>query len=133
MKPKWIVLSALAFSLILVSPAVTKAHAATQGAAMAAVAQDRAYQDQDRGDWDQPPQDYRDVQRQGFHDGVEAARHDFERHRHADADDHDRYKHPPVRHDDRDAYREGFRRGYERAMAHLSGDHDHDHDHSDTH
>ncbi len=123
MKLKWIVLSALAFSLILVSPAMMKAHAAVSATSAAAIAQDH--------DWDQPPQDYRDVQREGFHDGVEAARHDFERHRHADADDHDRYKHPHVRHDDRDAYREGFRRGYERAMSHMAGDRDHDHDHPD--
>lgn len=120
MKLKWIVFSALAFSLLWVSPAVMKAHAAATGAAVAVAAQDHA-------DWDQPPQEYRDVQRQGFHDGIEAARHDFEHHRHADADDHDEYRHPHVRHDDRDAYREGFRHGYERAMAHLAGDHDHDH------
>lgn len=87
MKLKWIVLSALALSLIWVSPAMMKAHAAVSATSAAAIAQDH--------DWDQPPQDYRDVQRQGFHDGVEAARHDFERHRHADADDHERYKHPP--------------------------------------
>ena len=119
MKLKWIVLPTLAFSLLWASPPVIKAHAAVTGAAVAGVAQDH--------DWDQPPQEYHDAQRRGFHDGIEAARHDFEHHRHADADDHDQYRHPPVRHDDRDAYREGFRHGYERAMAHLAGDHDHDH------
>jgi hypothetical protein len=119
MKLKWIALSALAFSLALVSPAMMKAHAAPLGTAAVGAAQDR-------DDWDRPPEDFRDVQRKGYHDGIEAARHDFEHHHHADADDHDAYRHPHVSRDDRDAYREGFRRGYERAMAHLSGDHDRD-------
>lgn len=116
MKLKWIALSALAFLLVLVSPALIKAHAAPLSTAAAGIAQDR-------DDWSRPPADYRDVQRQGYQDGVEAARHDFEHHRHADAADHDQYRHPHVPHDDRDAYREGFRHGYERAMAHMSGDH----------
>ena len=119
MKLKWIVLSVLAFSLTLVSPMMVKAHAAPSGAPAVGAAQDR--------DWDAPPQELRDVQRQGFHDGIEAARRDFDHHRHADADDHDQYRHPHVPRDQRDDYRDGFRRGYERAMAHLAGDRDHDH------
>lgn len=120
MKFKWIVLSMLACSLTLVSPMMVKAHAAGHGTAALGAAQDR-------DDWDRPPADYRDVQQRGYRDGIEAARHDFEHHRHADADDHDQYRHPHVSHEDRDAYREAFRHGYERAMAHLAGDHDHDH------
>ena len=103
MKLKWIALSALAFSLALVSPAMMKAHAAPLGTAAVGAAQDR-------DGWDRPPEDFRDVQRKGYHDGIEAARHDFEHHHHADADDHDAYRHPHVSRDDRDAYREGFRR-----------------------
>ncbi|MFZ0745435.1 MAG: hypothetical protein WAM85_13575 [Terracidiphilus sp.] len=118
MKFKWIALSALAGALTLLSPVMLKANAAPTGTpAIGAV--------QDHGDWDAPPQEFREVQRQGFHDGIEAARKDFEHHRHADADDHDQYRHPHVPHDQRDDYRDGFRRGYQRAMAHLSGDHDH--------
>ncbi len=118
MKLKWIIFSVLAFSLLWVSPGMLKANASPHP--QPALAQDH--------DWDQPPQDYHDVQRQGFHEGVEAARKDYDHHHHMDADHHDQYRHPPVRHDDRDAYREGFRRGYEQAWSHLSGDHDHDHD-----
>lgn len=81
-------------------------------------------QDNDR--WDQPPADYRDAQQRGFHEGVEAARKDFSEHRHADADDHDMYKHPPVDGEARKDFREGFREGYQRAMNHMMHDHDRD-------
>src|ERR1700739_3746955 len=33
------------------------------------------------GGWDAPPPEFRDIQRQGFHDGVEGARKDFDNHR----------------------------------------------------
>lgn len=114
MNLKWIGLSLLALSLACITPA--RAHAIAASPA-AAAAQDRP--------WDAPPDEFRDVQRQGFHDGIEAAHHDFDAHRRADADDHDAYRHPPVPHDQRNDYRDGFRRGHERAMAHLRGDHDH--------
>ncbi|HEY6491563.1 MAG: hypothetical protein WCC26_11265 [Terracidiphilus sp.] len=115
MKQKWIALPLFAFSLTLLGPGTV--HALAAPASPAAGAQDRA--------WDAPPDEFRDVQRQGFHDGIEAAHHDADHHRHADADDHDAFRHPHVPRDQRDAYREGFRRGYERAMAHFQGDHDH--------
>ena len=79
-------------------------------------------QDHDR--WDEAPSDYREAQRRGFHEGMEAARHDMGENRHADADDHQMYKHPPVGRDDRQAFREGFREGYRRAMEHMRHDHD---------
>ncbi|HMG87847.1 MAG TPA: hypothetical protein VK574_19085 [Terracidiphilus sp.] len=79
-------------------------------------------QDHDR--WDEPPSEYRDAQRRGFHEGVEAARHDMSERRHADADDHEMYKHPPVEGDARKEFREGFREGYRRAMEHMRHDHD---------
>jgi len=78
--------------------------------------------------WDEPPGEFREVQRKGFHDGVEAARSDFERHRHKDADDHERYRHPSVERSLRDDYRDGFKRGYEMAKSHMREEH-HDHDH----
>jgi hypothetical protein len=84
------------------------------------------YQDRQ---WDEPPEEFREAQKRGFHEGVEAARHDFERRNHKDADDHDAYKHPPVERELRNDYREGFRRGYGVAMSHLRDEHrDHDHD-----
>lgn len=78
--------------------------------------------------WEEPPGELREVQRQGFHDGISAARRDFERHSHKDADDHEAYRHPRVERSLREDYREGFRRGYEAAKNHMREEH-HDHDH----
>lgn len=88
-------------------------------------------QDQNRGGWDAPPQEFRDVQRQGFHDGIEAARSDFQMHRPLSAERRSEFRHPPVPRQVRDEYREGFRRGYSSAFSHFREDHDHhgeDHD-----
>jgi len=115
MKLKWLTLFTLAFSLGIAGPGLVKVQAASPNGKPAAMAA------QDRDDWEQPPQEFRDVQRRGFHEGIEAARRDFDHHRHADADDHDAYRHPHVPREDRDAYRDAFRRGYDRAMAHLTG------------
>jgi hypothetical protein len=75
---------------------------------------------QDRGGWDRPDDAWNDIQRRGFHDGIEGARRDAENHRQPDVNNRDEYRHPdnvppPMRR----AYREGFRRGYERGMSHL--------------
>ena len=80
------------------------------------------------GRWDEPPAEYKDAGRRGFHDGIEAARMDFDNHRHKNADDHDLYRHPPVDRDLRDDYRNAFREGYSRAMHHLR-DEQHDEPH----
>jgi len=74
-----------------------------------------------RGDWDTVPTEFNDWQRQGFHDGIDGARHDFENHRPPNVENRDEYRHPHVPPAFFEAYREGFRRGYNRAMAHLSG------------
>ena len=111
---KWLTPSLLA--LCIASAGALKAHA-TPPAPSAA-----QYQDRDR--WDTPPADYRDAQQRGFHEGVEAARKDVSEHRHADADDHEMYKHPPVEGEARKDFREGFREGYRRAMDHMMHDHD---------
>ena len=81
---------------------------------------------QDHDDWDRPPDEFREIQRKGFHDGVEGARKDFDNHRQPNVDNRSEFRHPHVPPSDRDDYREGFRRGYESAVAHLYG-HDHDH------
>jgi hypothetical protein len=76
--------------------------------------------DHDRDhDWDTPPQEFRDIQRQGFHDGIEGARKDYDNHRRADVDNRDEYRHPHVPDSAKADYREGFRRGYEVAMDHM--------------
>ena len=70
--------------------------------------------------WDAAPDEFRDIQRQGFHDGVEGARKDFDNHRRPDVDNRDEYRHPNVPRDAREQYREGFRRGYELAVSRIN-------------
>ena len=86
-----------------------------------AYGQDRD-RDRDR-DWDTPPQEFRDIQRQGFHDGIEGARKDYDNHRRPDVANRDEYRHPHVPDSAKADYREGFRRGYEVAMDHLMNGH----------
>jgi len=76
---------------------------------------------QDRDDWQTPPRELRDVQRQGFHDGIEGARKDADNHRRPDVNNRDEYRNPHVPGGDREAYRDGFRRGYEVGVSHLYG------------
>ena len=76
---------------------------------------------QDR-DWDRADDAWNDVQRRGFHDGIEGARRDIDNHRQPDVNNRDEYRHPdnvppPMRR----AYREAFRRGYERGISHFYG------------
>jgi hypothetical protein len=75
----------------------------------------------DRGGWDAPPQEFRDVQRRGFRDGLQAARSDFDRHKRPGVELRREFRRPPVPPPDRDAYREGFRRGYDSAFSHFRG------------
>jgi hypothetical protein len=74
-----------------------------------------------RDDWDTVPREFNDIEQRGFHDGIEGARRDFENHRRPDVNNRDEYRHPDVPHQMRGIYRQGFRRGYDRAMAHLLG------------
>ena len=74
---------------------------------------------QDQPGWDAPPAEFREVQRQGFHDGIEGARQDFDHHRMPDVNNRKEYRHPHVDPALREDYREGFRRGYEVAMHHM--------------
>ena len=73
------------------------------------------------GNWDAPPQGFTDIQRQGFRDGIEGARKDIENHRQPDPNNRDEYRHPDLPKHKRDAYREGFRRGYDAGIQHLTG------------
>jgi len=87
------------------------------------------------GGWDAPPQEYRDMQRRGFHDGIEAARSDMQNHRPPSVERRNEFRHPSVPREVRDEYRDGFRHGYEAAFSHLRDDHDHhgdDRDHQET-
>jgi hypothetical protein len=100
----------LAVTLLAVALS-TSGYAIAQPYAAAGYGQDRP--------WDTPPQEFRDIQRQGFHDGIEGARKDYDNHRRADVNNRDEYRHPHVPDSAKADYREGFRRGYEAAMDHL--------------
>ena len=86
MKEKTFAISALTIALVAPGGWMTaKAYAAPLPAGI--------YQERS---WDEPPEEFREAQRKGFHEGVEAARRDFERRSHKDADDHESYRHPRV-------------------------------------
>ena len=114
MQLKWLFPAAVAASAAVCASSAPGAFAATASPAVEYV----AYQP----GWDAPPAEYHDVKRQGFHDGIEAARHDFEHHRSPDVNRHEEFRHPHVEPGMRDDYREGFRHGYEVAMHHLMGE-----------
>jgi hypothetical protein len=52
---------------------------------------------------------------------MDGARRDFENHRRPDVNNRDEYRRPAVSRDLREVYRDGFRRGYERAVSHFWG------------
>lgn len=66
-----------------------------------------------------PPDNWSEVAHRGFHEGVEAARHDIEAGRPPDPRRHDNFRRPhDVPPDKRDDYRMGFRRGYQMVYEH---------------
>ena len=73
------------------------------------------------GGWDAPPQEYSDVQRQGFHDGIRAAHQDFDAQQRPNPMQHMEFRHPQVPPPARNDYRQAFRKGYYMAMHHMQG------------
>ena len=69
--------------------------------------------------WETPPEELSDIQRRGFHDGIEGARKDYDNHRQFDVESRDEFRNPDLPADQRDAYRDGYRRGYELATHHM--------------
>ncbi len=69
--------------------------------------------------WATPPAELQGVQAQGFHDGIEGARKDYQNHRPPNVENRDEYRHPSVPRHDREAYRQGFRHGYRVGVEHL--------------
>ncbi len=67
------------------------------------------------------PSEYTDIQKRGFHDGMEGARKDYENHRRPDVNNRDEYRHPNVPRELRHEYREGFERGYDAGVRHMMG------------
>jgi ribosome modulation factor len=68
------------------------------------------------------PSEFNDAQRHGYQDGVEGARKDYENHRRPDVNNRDEYRHPNVSKHQRHEYREGFQRGYDDGVRHMTGD-----------
>jgi hypothetical protein len=87
-------------------------HAAGNGAPMPA-----GYV-QERG-WDVPPPELDEVTRRGFHDGIEGAHKDYDNHRRPDVNNRDEFRHPHVADRDKEAYRNGYARGYQTGVDHL--------------
>jgi hypothetical protein len=108
MKYKWFAIPMLAAVAGVAGTSTPSAYAAAPQIAVSV-----------QGQWDAPPAEFRDIQRQGFHDGIEGARKDFDHHRAPNVRNRDEYRHPHVDHAVREDYREGFRRGYEMAMHHM--------------
>lgn len=109
MMKKQLVIPALAFAMATSSFVTAQPFAAAPAP---------AFQDHERS-WDTPPADFREVQTQGFHDGVEGARKDYDKHRRPDVNDRDEYRHPHVAPSLQADYRDGFRQGYEKAWDHM--------------
>ena len=63
-----------------------------------------------------PVLDYQAIQQQGYHDGFDAARHDVETNQPPVFDHHPRWRNPPVPRPGWQAYRTGFRDGYNRFL-----------------
>lgn len=59
------------------------------------------------------------ARRQGFQAGMEGALKDFGNHRTPDPNNRDEYRHPDVPYQMQEAYREGFRRGYQMTISEL--------------
>ena len=107
----------MVFAVLLAAPF---AMAGTAGSSATVSSMEEVVLPQEGG-WDAPPPEFREVQRKGFHDGIEGARKDFDNHRPPNVNNRDEYRHPHVDASMRDDYRDGFRRGYDVAMQHLSG------------
>jgi ribosome modulation factor len=76
---------------------------------------------QDR--WDAPPPELGEVERKGFHDGIEGAHKDAGNHRAFNVNNRDEFRHPHVPDRDKEAYRHGFERGYQAGVAHWEREH----------
>ncbi len=69
--------------------------------------------------WDAPPQGLPEVQLMGFRDGVAGVRKDFDKHRELNVNNRKEFQNPHLPPDQKDAYCDGFRLGYERGASHF--------------
>jgi hypothetical protein len=77
------------------------------------------YGAQQNAPWDNVPDRFSEIGQRGFHDGIDGARHDIDNHRRPDPNNRDEYRNPRVPPQLVDDYRDGFRLGYERGIAHF--------------
>jgi len=103
-------------TLALASPALLLAQ---DGSAQDHPKDTAAPQHAEKAKWEVPPKEFDEVQRQGFYDGVEAARDDFKNHHPQDAEKRDEFRKPSVPKKSREGYLEGFRTGYDLAFYYL--------------
>ena len=73
-----------------------------------------------QGGWNAPPQEFREVARQGFRDGIIGAERDMQNHRRPNVNNRDEFRHPNVPPDLRRDYKMGFRRGYDAGIQHAA-------------
>lgn len=103
----------------MAAPMLAFAMLATTGAAFAAAPAPAPAAGFYQGPWDIPPGEYRDYQVKGFRDGIEGAHRDAENHRPFTPENRDEYRHPGVPKGLYRDYRQAFREGYHRAVAHM--------------
>jgi hypothetical protein len=80
--------------------------------------------------WQQPPPEFNDIQRDGFHAGIQAAHDDLDHGMPPDPHRHWDFRRPHVPPPAREQFRDSFRRGYEMAYQHRG---EWDRDHHDWH
>lgn len=68
---------------------------------------------------DEPQGKWSQAWHSGFHDGIDAARHDVDSHRPPDPNRHDNFRHPDLPRDQREDFRQGFQRGYQMVYDHF--------------
>ena len=110
-------LAAAAAGLVLVSGSVRPLRAASLAAPISFV-QDHDDRRDDRR-WQEPPSEFDEYARRGFHEGIEGARRDFDNHRSPDPRHRDEFRHPHVPGEFRETYRRGFERGYQVGWDHI--------------
>ncbi len=106
------IVSAVALFLAFTGPGFAKSSGQPQPQTVSA-------NGQDRDAWDAPPQGLPEAQLMGFRDGVSGARKDFDKHRELNVNNRKEYLNPHLPPDQRDAYCDGFRLGYERGASHF--------------
>ncbi len=106
------IVSAIALSLAFTGPGFAKVSGQPQP-------QPVSTNTQDRDAWDAPPQGLQESQLMGFRDGIAGASKDFGKHREFNVNNRKEYLNPHLPPDQKGAYCDGFRLGYERAASHF--------------